>query len=181
MEESLAAPGVEETLRRLGPHLVGRTRRGVVGSSRYALALREALRQAAQDPKAAPVLIVGEPGLEKDNLASLVHFGSAARKQLLVRLDGALLREDGVELFGPASSDGEGALLARLGSGALLIDKLDRVAPALQPALLELAATVGADLLVMGCYGHSRARELILGGASRTVLESTTVPVLMSH
>ena len=141
MEESLAAPGVEETLRRLGPHLVGRTRRGVVGSSRYALALREALRQAAQDPKAAPVLIVGEPGLEKDNLASLVHFGSAARKQLLVRLDGDLLREDGVELFGPASSDGEGALLARLGSGALLIDKLDRVAPALQPALLELATT----------------------------------------
>lgn len=47
--------------------------------------------------------------------------------------------------------------------------------------LLELAATVGADLLVMGCYGHSRARELVLGGASRTVLESTTVPVLMSH
>ncbi len=48
-------------------------------------------------------------------------------------------------------------------------------------ALLSLAADVGADLLVMGCYGHSRARELVLGGASRTVLRSMTLPVLMSH
>lgn len=48
-------------------------------------------------------------------------------------------------------------------------------------ALLSLAATVGADLLVMGCYGHSRARELVLGGASRTVLKTMTLPVLMAH
>lgn len=47
--------------------------------------------------------------------------------------------------------------------------------------LLSLAAEVSADLLVMGCYGHSRARELLLGGASRTVLTSPTLPVLMAH
>jgi nucleotide-binding universal stress UspA family protein len=47
--------------------------------------------------------------------------------------------------------------------------------------LLSLASDVGADLLVMGCYGHSRARELVLGGASRLVLESMTLPVLMAH
>jgi nucleotide-binding universal stress UspA family protein len=47
--------------------------------------------------------------------------------------------------------------------------------------LLSLATEVGAELLVMGCYGHSRARELVLGGASRTVLHSMTVPVLMAH
>jgi nucleotide-binding universal stress UspA family protein len=47
--------------------------------------------------------------------------------------------------------------------------------------LLSLTVDVGADLLVMGCYGHSRARELVLGGATRTVLKSLTLPVLMAH
>ena len=36
--------------------------------------------------------------------------------------------------------------------------------------LLSFASAIGADLLVMGCYGHHRTRELVLGGASRTVL-----------
>jgi nucleotide-binding universal stress UspA family protein len=48
-------------------------------------------------------------------------------------------------------------------------------------ALLSRAADLGADLLVMGCYGHSRLRELVLGGASRSVLQSMTLPVLMGH
>jgi nucleotide-binding universal stress UspA family protein len=47
--------------------------------------------------------------------------------------------------------------------------------------LLSLANDLSADLLVMGCYGHGRAREWVLGGASRTVLASMTVPVLMVH
>lgn len=47
--------------------------------------------------------------------------------------------------------------------------------------LLSRAADVGADLLVMGCYGHSRAREWVMGGATRTVLQTMTVPVLMAH
>jgi nucleotide-binding universal stress UspA family protein len=48
-------------------------------------------------------------------------------------------------------------------------------------ALLSLAADTSADLLVMGCYGHSRAREWVLGGATRVILKSMTVPVLMAH
>ncbi|MGB7565380.1 MAG: 4Fe-4S binding protein [Prochlorococcaceae cyanobacterium] len=138
-DDTLTSAGASEAFLRLAPYLVGRTRRGVVGSSRYAVALRESLRQAASDSTARAVLLSGEPGLEKDNLAALIHFGSAARKQLMVRLDGGLLRGDGVELFGSASSDGQGSLLMSLGAGALLIDKLDRVDPALLPALLELA------------------------------------------
>jgi nucleotide-binding universal stress UspA family protein len=48
-------------------------------------------------------------------------------------------------------------------------------------ALLSLAADTGAELLVMGCYGHSRAREWILGGASYSILRAMTLPVLMVH
>jgi nucleotide-binding universal stress UspA family protein len=47
--------------------------------------------------------------------------------------------------------------------------------------LLSRSFDLGADLLVMGCYGHSRSREWVLGGTSRTVLESMTLPVLMAH
>lgn len=48
-------------------------------------------------------------------------------------------------------------------------------------ALLSLVMDESADLLVMGGYGHSRFREVLLGGATRTILDSMTVPVLMSH
>ena len=47
--------------------------------------------------------------------------------------------------------------------------------------LLAIATDRNCDLLVMGCYGHSRLREFILGGATRTVLKSMQIPVLMSH
>jgi nucleotide-binding universal stress UspA family protein len=47
--------------------------------------------------------------------------------------------------------------------------------------LLSLAADLQADLLVMGCYGHGRAREWLLGGVTRSVLQSMTLPVLMAH
>lgn len=47
--------------------------------------------------------------------------------------------------------------------------------------LLRQATAFGADILVMGCYGHSRLREFVLGGASRDVLSRMTLPVLMSH
>jgi nucleotide-binding universal stress UspA family protein len=47
--------------------------------------------------------------------------------------------------------------------------------------LLNSAIEHRADLLVMGCYGHSRLRELVLGGATRHILTHMTIPVLMSH
>ena len=48
-------------------------------------------------------------------------------------------------------------------------------------ALLSYAADCGADFLVMGGYGHSRLREFVLGGTTRRILESMTVPILMAH
>ena len=48
-------------------------------------------------------------------------------------------------------------------------------------ALLSLAADMGTDLLVMGGYGNSRFREVLLGGVTMTILKTMTIPVLMSH
>ncbi|HDZ75297.1 MAG TPA: universal stress protein [Aurantimonas coralicida] len=47
--------------------------------------------------------------------------------------------------------------------------------------ILSRLADDGSDLLVMGCFGHSRVREMLFGGVTRHVLRHMTVPVLMSH
>jgi nucleotide-binding universal stress UspA family protein len=47
--------------------------------------------------------------------------------------------------------------------------------------LLSRAADLGADLIVIGAYGHSRMREFVMGGVTRHLLQHMTVPVLMSH
>ena len=51
----------------------------------------------------------------------------------------------------------------------------------IQPMILSIAADSGLDLIVMGGYGHSRLNERILGGVTRGMLRSMTVPTLMSH
>jgi nucleotide-binding universal stress UspA family protein len=48
-------------------------------------------------------------------------------------------------------------------------------------ALLVRAEERKVDLLVMGCYGHSRYREILLGGVTRTVLQRASMPVLLAH
>jgi nucleotide-binding universal stress UspA family protein len=48
-------------------------------------------------------------------------------------------------------------------------------------ALLSHAADSGADYIVMGGYGHSHLRELVFGGATRTIFQSMTIPVFMAH
>jgi nucleotide-binding universal stress UspA family protein len=53
--------------------------------------------------------------------------------------------------------------------------------PNIHNAILSLAADNNTDLMVMGGYGHSRLREFILGGTTRGMFESLTVPALISH
>ena len=47
--------------------------------------------------------------------------------------------------------------------------------------ILSRAADIGADLVVAGAYGHSRTREWILGGVTKTLIHETTVPAFLSH
>jgi nucleotide-binding universal stress UspA family protein len=61
------------------------------------------------------------------------------------------------------------------------IERLTAIKGDVADTILSHAADAGADFLVMGGYGHSRLREFILGGATRNILRSMTVPVLMSH
>ena len=84
---------------------------------------------------------------------------------------------------GPNRSDPGGPLsqyLARHGV-KVEIDVLSRTLPRISAVLQRHTVDVGADLLVMGAYGHSRFREAIFGGATRDLLEGATVPLLLAH
>jgi nucleotide-binding universal stress UspA family protein len=58
------------------------------------------------------------------------------------------------------------------------VDGLGRT-PAI--AISEEAVALGADLVVMGAYAHSRLREMVFGGATRDLLRTATLPILMAH
>lgn len=84
---------------------------------------------------------------------------------------------------GDTASSGEPGILTYLRLHGVQASFRRQVAPETDVGgqLLSLAADEQADLLVMGCYGHGRTREWVLGGATRTIMQSMTIPVLMSH
>ena len=61
------------------------------------------------------------------------------------------------------------------------VERLSAIKGDVPDTILSHAADAGADLIVMGGYGHSRLREFILGGVTRGILRTMTVPVLMAH
>jgi len=61
------------------------------------------------------------------------------------------------------------------------IERASADAVDIQPTIVSIAADTGLELIVMGAYGHSRLQEWLLGGVTRGMLRSMTVPTLMSH
>lgn len=84
---------------------------------------------------------------------------------------------------GPNRSDPGGLLSQFLSRHGIHpeVNVLSKTLPRVADVLLRHVGDVDADLVVMGAYGHSRFREAILGGATRSMLDQTVVPVLMAH
>jgi transcriptional regulator with AAA-type ATPase domain/NAD-dependent dihydropyrimidine dehydrogenase PreA subunit len=118
----------------LRPYLVTKARRGIVGTSRYAVRLREEIRKAASDRNS--VLIFGEPGLEKDNIAALIHYGSPYRREPIIKVNCGILQTSGADLFGRVG--GKPGLLEWLGEGTLVLNNIQETPPELLPALANL-------------------------------------------
>jgi transcriptional regulator with AAA-type ATPase domain/NAD-dependent dihydropyrimidine dehydrogenase PreA subunit len=118
----------------LRSYLVPQAKRGVIGNSRYAVKLRQQIRAASSDTRS--VLISGEPGLEKDNLAALIHFGSARRHEPVIMLKSALLQANGAELFGRLG--GKPGLLEWLGEGTLILNDVQELPAQLCPQIQQL-------------------------------------------
>jgi len=92
-----------------------------------------------------------------------------------------VLLEIGDRDAGPAALKGIAEHLARHGVNAERRVVTASSAEDAGQALLSQADNLDCDLVVMGAYGHTRLREIFLGGATRTVLGGMTFPILMSH
>jgi nucleotide-binding universal stress UspA family protein len=74
------------------------------------------------------------------------------------------------------------AAAARLARHGLKAEAKVQVAPgAVAEALLAQARTQAADVLVLGAYGHSRAREWVLGGVTRSLMAAASLPLFLVH
>ncbi|SDE94453.1 Universal stress protein family protein [Massilia sp. PDC64] len=139
-----------------------------------------------------PVLVV-PPGYADEPIASTVVAGWDGSTQALRALAAALpllARADGVRLvlvnpdqLSDAHGEQPGAdmalYLARHGVKVDVV--LERTHATAGAALMALAHSAGAGLIVAGAYGHSRYREWVLGGVTRELLERTPVPLLLAH
>lgn len=118
----------------LRPYLVPQAKRGIIGKSRYAVRLRQQIKDAAKTQDS--VLIFGEPGLEKDNIAGLIHFGSERRRQPMISIDCSKIQESGAELFG--RQGGKPGLLEWVGTGTVLFNNAQDLPKNLWPRLQTL-------------------------------------------
>jgi len=108
------------------------------------------------------------------SIADAMPFLQKAKQVDLVMVAGGRAKSDEI----PGADIGQH--LARHG---LHVDVKRITSPEIDVAstILSYAADCSADMIVMGGYGHSRLREFVLGGVTRAILESMTVPTLMSH
>lgn len=98
-------------------------------------------------------------------------FLTGAAKVSVVTADAEADEVPGADIARYLAEHGVKAEITRTRSGDLDVG----------PALLSMAADGGYDLLVMGAYGKSRVREMVLGGASNHIIRHMTLPVVMSH
>ncbi len=154
-------------------------------------AVEEIIAESALFESGRPVIIV--PYIQKAPLkldrVMLCWDGSRAAARAIADAMPLLHRAGRVEVVIVANERGkqdeiEGADMgAHLARHALNVE-VKRIALGgidVADVILSHAADASSDFIVMGGYGHSRLREFVLGGVTRSILRSMTVPVLMSH
>lgn len=144
----------------------------IIGSGRPALVLP--LVQRIDAPIGRTVLVAWKPSREAARALDAAMPLLRRARQVHVAMwseAGASPQDDRAELEAHLRRHGVDAEIRHEGGPTEDVGEL----------LLSLGCDLDADLLVMGCYGHGRLREWVLGGASRTVLRAMTLPVLMAH
>ncbi|MDQ2065937.1 universal stress protein [Xinfangfangia sp. CPCC 101601] len=152
----------------------------------------EAVLEAALFDGMAPVLVVPESGLPAARPKRIMLAWNQSREALTATRRALPLLKQAEKVTitvvdpsprGAERSDPGGQLcqlLVRHGVRAE-VSVLARSLPRISDVLHRACRDAGADLLVMGAYGHSRFRQAILGGATRNMLEQAELPVFMAH
>jgi len=201
-EEAARRGGISAESRRLDASLAGAATMFGEIARRFDLSI---VRQAEPDTGPLEELIVEAALFESGRPVLVVPY---VRKEPL-RLDRVMVCWDGsrsaaralgdaIPLLGGAKSVEVVSVLGEKGKGDEIpgadvgehlarhdfevdVKRIPAIDGDVMDAILSHAADAGTDLLVMGGYGHSRLREFILGGVTRGILKTMTVPCLMSH
>lgn len=150
--------------------------RGLTGALAFTSGAPVLVAPASTAAKPFDTIVVAWNGSREARRAldeSLGFLKAAGRVYVVVIDDGSCAVTD---------ADGK-ALLRRLARHGVAAEILRRRSEhgATGRALTTACDEVGADLLVMGAYSHSRAAEMILGGVTRTILERAAIPTLLAH
>ncbi|HXW27479.1 MAG TPA: universal stress protein [Xanthobacteraceae bacterium] len=155
------------------------------------VALEDLIVEAALFDSGRPVIVVPSiqhGGLKLDRVL-MCWDGSRAAARVFADAMPLIKRAATIEVVmvtsePPKSDELPGAdiaeNLARHGL-AVNVKRIGRGGIDVAATILNYASDAAADLIVMGAYGHSRLREFVLGGTTRAMLASMTVPTLMSH
>jgi nucleotide-binding universal stress UspA family protein len=147
--------------------------------------------EAALFESGRPTIVVPYIQTDEINLGHVLVCWDGSRSAARAAADSLpfLVRSKKVEVVMVASKDGKADELPGTGLAEHLarhdlnvgIKRLIATDMNVSDVILSYAADCSASFVVMGGYGHSRLREFILGGATRGMLQSMTVPVLMAH
>lgn len=136
-----------------------------------------------------PVLIVPTGGARSDIGHRVLVAWNGSREASRAVFDSLELLQPGAQmrLIAVDSTRGDATLAAitealkRRGIDAVPASVQRQDGRSVPEEILKLAGDFGADLLVVGCYGHSRLKETVFGGATTRILRDMTLPVLMAH
>jgi nucleotide-binding universal stress UspA family protein len=132
-------------------------------------------REWKRDTLGDTVLVAWKPTREATRaIADAAPFISGAKTVTIATVDGELdddRQEPGYDVSRRLASAGANVAVRNIASQGR----------ATEIAIAEEARTLGADLIVMGGYGHARIAEFVFGGVTRSLSRDCPVPILMSH
>jgi len=140
-----------------------------------------------------PVVLVSESGWQDEIGSKVLVAWNGSREAARAAFDALPILKMAKQVYvlsiNPPKDDRENMLSTSddialaLARHDVPVEAMTDVAPNIRVAdeILSRVSDLGCNLVVMGCYGHSRLRETVFGGVTREIMNSATVPVLMSH